>query len=146
MALDKTALESLRIERDEGAEKYRERGGSRRRLWYVVAAVAVVAAVFGLVLLTGEPGIGKSRLAEHVAEIARSAARTAEAFRAGCGPDVGIMLDTNFHFKTEGFRRVAETVAPYDLTWLEIDQHDAPSLASIKAIASICPWRQTGHS
>ncbi len=46
MALDKTALESLRIERDEGAEKYRERGGSRRWLWYVVAAVAVVAAVF----------------------------------------------------------------------------------------------------
>ena len=28
--------------------------------------------------------------------IARSAAKTVEAFRKGCGPDVGIMLDTNF--------------------------------------------------
>jgi hypothetical protein len=45
MALDKTALESLRLERDPGAGKYRQRAGSRRRLWYVLAAVAVVAAV-----------------------------------------------------------------------------------------------------
>jgi RND family efflux transporter MFP subunit len=46
MALDKTALESLRIERDPGTEKYRERGGSRRRLWYAFAAVVVIGAVF----------------------------------------------------------------------------------------------------
>ena len=26
--------------------------------------------------------------------------------------DVGIMLDTNFHFRTEGFRRIAEAVGP----------------------------------
>jgi len=63
---------------------------------------------------------------------------TLAAVRAGAGPDIGIHLDTNFHFKTEGFRRIADTVAPYDLTWLEIDQHDAQSLASIKAIAP-CP-------
>ena len=35
MALDKAALESLRLERDPDAGKYRERGGSRRWLWYV---------------------------------------------------------------------------------------------------------------
>lgn len=63
---------------------------------------------------------------------------TLAAVRAGAGPDVNIHLDTNFHFKTEGFRRVAETVAPYNLAWLEIDQHDAASLASIRAIAP-CP-------
>ncbi|MDH4166784.1 MAG: efflux RND transporter periplasmic adaptor subunit [Gammaproteobacteria bacterium] len=45
MALDKAALESLRLDRDPDAGKYRQRGGSRRRLWYVLAAVAVVAAV-----------------------------------------------------------------------------------------------------
>ncbi len=45
MALDKAALESLRLERDPDAGKYRQRGGSRRKLWYVLAAVAVVAAV-----------------------------------------------------------------------------------------------------
>jgi len=45
MALDKAALESLRLERDPDAGKYRQRSGSRRKLWYVLAAVAVVAAV-----------------------------------------------------------------------------------------------------
>ncbi|MBK7903177.1 MAG: efflux RND transporter periplasmic adaptor subunit [Proteobacteria bacterium] len=45
MALDKAALESLRLERDPDAGKYRQRGGSRRKLWAVLAAVAVVAAV-----------------------------------------------------------------------------------------------------
>ena len=45
MALDKAALESLRLDRVPGAADYRQRGGSRRKLWYVLAAVAVVAAV-----------------------------------------------------------------------------------------------------
>ncbi len=45
MALDKAALESLRRDRDPGTAEYRQRGGSRRKLWYVLAAVAVVVAV-----------------------------------------------------------------------------------------------------
>ena len=45
MALDKAALESLHLDRVPGAADYRQRGGSRRKLWYVLAAVAVVAAV-----------------------------------------------------------------------------------------------------
>jgi galactonate dehydratase len=64
--------------------------------------------------------------------IARSAAKTVEAFRKGCGPDVGIMLDTNFHFRTEGFRRIAEAVGPTRLTWLELDAHDPKSIALIR--------------
>ncbi len=63
---------------------------------------------------------------------------TLSAVRAGAGPDINVHLDTNFHFKTEGFRRIADAVAPYNLAWLEIDQHDAPSLASIRAMAP-CP-------
>jgi L-alanine-DL-glutamate epimerase-like enolase superfamily enzyme len=70
--------------------------------------------------------------------IAQSAARTVEAFRAGCGPDVGIMLDTNFHFRTEGFRRIAEAVGPAKLTWLELDMHDPQSIALIRRDAP-CP-------
>jgi RND family efflux transporter MFP subunit len=46
MALDKAALESLRLERDPGEGKYRTRGASRRRLWYAAVAVAVLAAIF----------------------------------------------------------------------------------------------------
>ncbi|MBS0541227.1 MAG: mandelate racemase/muconate lactonizing enzyme family protein [Proteobacteria bacterium] len=70
--------------------------------------------------------------------IARSAAKTVEAFRKGVGPDVGIMLDTNFHFRTEGFRRIAEAVAPYNLTWLELDVHDPKSIALLRRDAP-CP-------
>ncbi|MCC8430823.1 mandelate racemase/muconate lactonizing enzyme family protein [Reyranella aquatilis] len=70
--------------------------------------------------------------------IARSAAKTVEAFRAGVGPDVGIMLDTNFHFRTEGFKRIADAVGPTGLTWLELDIHDPRSIAMIREHAP-CP-------
>ncbi len=36
------------------------------------------------------------------------------AIRAEIGPDMGLMLDINFHFKTEGFRRMAQAVTPVD--------------------------------
>jgi galactonate dehydratase len=67
-----------------------------------------------------------------------AARNTVAAARAGAGPDMGLMLDINFHFKTEGFSRIADTVAPYNLTWLEIDTHDAASLALIRRNAP-CP-------
>ena len=60
------------------------------------------------------------------------------AIRSAVGPDMGIHLDVNFNFKTEGFKRIAEAVAPANLTWLEIDTHDAPALAEIKRGAH-CP-------
>ncbi len=60
------------------------------------------------------------------------------AIRGAIGPEMGLMLDINFHFKTDGFRRIADAVAPADLTWLEIDTHDAPSLALIRRDAP-CP-------
>ena len=46
MALDKAALESLRLDRDPDAGKYRSRGDSRRKLWYILIAIAVLAAAF----------------------------------------------------------------------------------------------------
>ncbi len=58
--------------------------------------------------------------------------------RDAVGPDMGIHLDINFNFKTEGFKRIAEAVADANLTWLEIDTHDAPALAEIKRGAP-CP-------
>jgi galactonate dehydratase len=60
------------------------------------------------------------------------------SIRDAVGPEMGIHLDTNFHFRTEGFQRVAEAAAPYDLTWLEIDSHDPAALATIKRMAP-CP-------
>jgi len=63
---------------------------------------------------------------------------TLGAFRMGAGPDMGIHLDVNYHFKTEGFLQVAKAVEPYDLTWLEIDTWDPQSLALIRSRAP-CP-------
>src|SRR5258708_34326754 len=60
------------------------------------------------------------------------------AIRQAVGPDMGIHLDINFNFKTEGFKRIADAVVPVNLTWLEIDTHDAPALAEIKRGAP-CP-------
>lgn len=70
--------------------------------------------------------------------IQETATRQLMAIREAIGPEMGLMLDINFHFKTEGFRRIAEAVAPAHLTWLEIDTHDAPSLALIRRDAP-CP-------
>ena len=60
------------------------------------------------------------------------------AIREAVGPDMGIHLDINFNFKTEGFKRIADAVAPANLTWLEVDTHDAAALAEIKRRAP-CP-------
>src|SRR6201990_3437077 len=43
------------------------------------------------------------------------------AFRQGAGPDVGLHLDLNFNFKTEGYIRLAQALESFDLVWLEID-------------------------
>jgi len=51
---------------------------------------------------------------------------------------MGLHLDVNYHFKTEGFLQVAKAVAPYDMTWLEIDTWDPQSLALIRRQAP-CP-------
>ncbi|HVZ09015.1 mandelate racemase/muconate lactonizing enzyme family protein [Rhodopila sp.] len=60
------------------------------------------------------------------------------AIRGAVGGEMGIHLDINFNFKTEGFKRIADAVADANLTWLEIDTHDAPALAEIKRGAP-CP-------
>lgn len=35
-----------------------------------------------------------------------------QAFRDGAGPDVGILLDLHFNFKTEGYLRVVRAHPP----------------------------------
>jgi L-alanine-DL-glutamate epimerase-like enolase superfamily enzyme len=54
------------------------------------------------------------------------------AFREGAGPDVDILLDLNFNFKTEGFLKVARAAEPFDLFWVEIDTRDARALRYIR--------------
>ncbi|HEY5300473.1 MAG TPA: mandelate racemase/muconate lactonizing enzyme family protein [Acetobacteraceae bacterium] len=54
------------------------------------------------------------------------------AFRQGAGPRVGLHLDLNFNFRTEGYIRIAQAMEPFDLEWLEIDSYDAAALATIR--------------
>jgi L-alanine-DL-glutamate epimerase-like enolase superfamily enzyme len=50
------------------------------------------------------------------------------AFRQGTGPDVDILVDLNFNYRTEGFLKVARAMEPYDLFWVEIDMRDPKAL------------------
>ncbi|MCZ6628044.1 MAG: mandelate racemase/muconate lactonizing enzyme family protein, partial [SAR324 cluster bacterium] len=54
------------------------------------------------------------------------------AFREGAGPEVDILLDLNFNFKTEGYLKVGRALEPYDLFWYELDCYDPDALALIR--------------
>lgn len=53
-------------------------------------------------------------------------------FRDAVGPDVGICLDLNYNFRTDGTMRIAKLLEPYKLQWLEYDTWDAQALLQIK--------------
>jgi galactonate dehydratase len=57
------------------------------------------------------------------------------AFREGAGPEVGLHLDTNFNYKTDGYLQLARRLEPLDLVWLEIDLYDPAGLALIRRSA-----------
>jgi L-alanine-DL-glutamate epimerase-like enolase superfamily enzyme len=53
-------------------------------------------------------------------------------FRDAVGPQVDIILDLNFNFKSEGNRRIARLLEPFDLLWLEIDTYDPQALLQVR--------------
>jgi galactonate dehydratase len=55
------------------------------------------------------------------------------AFREGAGPDMDILIDLNFNFKTEGFLKVARAIEPFDIFWVEIDTRDPKALHYIRS-------------
>ncbi len=59
------------------------------------------------------------------------------AFAAGAGPDVGLMLDLNFNFRTDGYLQVARAVEPFGLTWLELDLFDPAAMAQLRRGARV---------
>ena len=74
-----------------------------------------------------------------------------EAFREGAGPDIDILVDLNFNFKTEGFLKMARAMEPYDLFWVEIDSCSPEALAYIRRGTTIpiasgeCLFRRRGY-
>jgi galactonate dehydratase len=59
------------------------------------------------------------------------------AFREGAGPDMDILVDLNFNFKTEGFLKVARTLEPFDIFWVEMDTRDPRALHYIRSRTTI---------
>ncbi len=56
-----------------------------------------------------------------------------EALRDGLGPDIDMLLDLNFHAKTEGFLKILRHIADLDMFWIEIDSYNAEALAYIRS-------------
>jgi L-alanine-DL-glutamate epimerase-like enolase superfamily enzyme len=53
------------------------------------------------------------------------------SLREGLGDDIGIALDLNFNFKTDGYIKIGRMLEKYKLAWLEIDTYDALALRKI---------------
>ena len=86
--------------------------------------------------------IGHDQLAER--DLVKHAVTQISTMRDAVGPDIEILLDINFHFKTEGAVRLARALEPYDLFWLEIDNEDPEALAQLKSstLTPICSGEQ----
>ncbi|NDW07379.1 mandelate racemase/muconate lactonizing enzyme family protein [Jiella pacifica] len=63
--------------------------------------------------------------------------RQLTALRHGAGPDMDIMLDANFHFRTEGYLQLARALRDHRLTWLELDCYDPKSVALVRREANL---------
>ena len=61
------------------------------------------------------------------------AAELMAAFRQGAGPDAELMLDLNFNFRPEGYRRMIDALEPSSLAWAEVDLFDPPALARLRS-------------
>jgi galactonate dehydratase len=59
------------------------------------------------------------------------------AFRQGAGPDVDILVDLNFNYKTEGYLKVARAMEPFDLFWVEMDIRNPTALQYIRSRTTI---------
>jgi galactonate dehydratase len=55
------------------------------------------------------------------------------ALRQGAGPAMGLMLDTSFSQRSEGYLRLARRLESLGLYWLELDIRDPEALALIRA-------------
>ena len=54
------------------------------------------------------------------------------ALREAVGDRIGIVLDLNFNFKTEGYIKIGRMLEKYNLMWLEVDSYDPLALRQIK--------------
>ncbi len=95
------------------------------------------------IVFPGDPstaiGAGFRGSSDQVApyEMVEQAVAQISAMREAIGPSIGICLDINYNFKTQGAIAVARALEPYNLFWLEIDNQDPDALAQLKASTTI---------
>jgi galactonate dehydratase len=82
-----------------------------------------------------EPGLGTTD-GVLTPTITGAIERLIGTLREAVGPDVGIALDLNYNFRTEGVLRIAKALEPFDLQWLEYDTWDPQALLQIKQSTS----------
>ena len=68
-------------------------------------------------------------------DVVKGAAKEMAAFREGAGPDMDLLLDLNFNFKTEGYIKMVRALEPYDMFWVELDMFNPEAMASIRSRA-----------
>jgi galactonate dehydratase len=59
-------------------------------------------------------------------------------FRAAVGPHVGLAIDLNYNFRTDGVLQIARLLEPFKMQWIEYDTWDPKALLQIKE-ATACP-------
>jgi L-alanine-DL-glutamate epimerase-like enolase superfamily enzyme len=69
-------------------------------------------------------------------EVIKAIVAQLEALRDGAGPNVQLAVDLNFHYKPEGFRRIAKAVEQFELMWLELDLFEPAALGFIRRSAT----------
>ena len=118
-------LRSLEDVRALGAE-VREKGFTALKQNIYLFDADPVMFMPGFTATPGWPELNADR------DMLRRIDRQLGAFRDGAGEDVDLLLDVNFNFKAEGYRRVAHVVDQHDLMWLEIDMFDPAALADVR--------------
>jgi galactonate dehydratase len=109
---------------------------------------ALKTNIFALDDVPGSDKLGRSMGATSGHQATPIALRSAQAIvgtlREELGPDVGIALDTALNFRLGGAIKLARTLEPYDMMWLETETFDPSSLRTVResTTTTIC----TGES
>jgi galactonate dehydratase len=56
-----------------------------------------------------------------------------EALDDGAGRDVDLLIDLNFHAKTEGFLKILREIADFDMFWVELDTYNPQALGYLRS-------------
>jgi galactonate dehydratase len=65
-------------------------------------------------------------------EVLENLCRHLDAMREGAGDDIDLLLDLNFNAKTEGYLKIIDALADFDMFWVEIDTRRPEALAHIR--------------